>query len=73
MKKGRIKSYGAGQGVITPEDGSLDVFFLKSVIEGDGIPHAGNKVLYELYPGDEEPEAKKVIIVETDQRTAQRD
>jgi cold shock CspA family protein len=63
VKKGRIKSYGSGEGVITPEDGSGDVFFLDTVVEGPSVPSVGAAVKYELYWGDGEPEAEKVVLV----------
>lgn len=63
MKKGHIKSYAAGQGVITPDDSSADVFFLDTVIEGGGAPNVGDAVKYELYPGGGELEAKRVVLI----------
>lgn len=63
MKKGRIKSYAAGQGVITPDDSSAEVFFLGTVVQGGGVPTDGAAVMYELYPGGGAPEAKKVVLV----------
>ena len=63
MKKGHIKSYGAGHGVITPDDDSADVVFLGTVFEGPGVPTARAAVEYALYPGGGEPEAQKVVLV----------
>lgn len=63
MDRGRIKSYGDGQGVITPDDGSEDVFFLDTVIEGGGDPSVGGAVEFELYPGGGEREAQKVVLL----------
>lgn len=63
MKKGRIKSYAAGQGVITPDDGSADVFFLGTVVKGGRVPTVGAAVKYDLYSGGGEPEAKKVFLI----------
>jgi cold shock CspA family protein len=63
MKRGRIKSYAAGQGVITPDDGSADVFFLGTVVTGPGTPTIGAVVKYTLYPGSGAPEVRKVVLV----------
>lgn len=63
MKNGHIKSYGSGQGMITPDDGSADVFFLSTVVKPPGVPTNGAPVKYLLYSGDGAPEARKVVLV----------
>jgi cold shock CspA family protein len=65
MKKGKVKSYSsaAGEGVIKPDDDSAEVFFLRTVVQGGGVPRKGAAVEYELKTGSGEPRAKKVILV----------
>ena len=64
MKFGVIKSYGAGQGVIKPNDSPRDVFFLDSAVEGgSGSPTEGMKVQYELYLDSQPPEARRVVLM----------
>ena len=63
MLSGTVKWYNesSGTGVITPDDGSRDVLFLKSAIEGGGPLHSGQQVEYELFGNEDEPEARRVV------------
>ena len=63
MPNGSIKHYDndIGQGMIEPSDRSRDVFFTRAVVKG-GVKwvFAGVQVMYKLYEGNGDPEAKLV-------------
>ncbi len=64
MERGRVKSFGGGQGTIEPDEtGKPDVFFLSTVVEGSKTPAVGAAVEYKLYQSGGEPEAKRVVII----------
>ncbi|MDP1698197.1 MAG: cold shock domain-containing protein [Xanthomonadaceae bacterium] len=63
MKRGHVKPFGVGQGVIRPDDDSADVLFLQTVVRGMREQAVGAAVEYSLYQGDDEPEASVVVLL----------
>ena len=69
MANGTVKWFNPtkGYGFIEPEDGSKDAFVHISAVERAGLPglHEGQKVEYELVPGQNgKSSAENLVVVE---------
>lgn len=62
LQRGRIKLYVASKsyGFVQPADGTKDVFFHASVLEGGDQLAEGDLVEYELADGTKIPQASRV-------------